>query len=117
MIADTIRIVPGAGLIVTVGFFVLAVIIQAASKNKNTTASQVALSTIRHCASCRQVVGQSATECRHCLAVLPALPAPIAAGRWSNDPFNRHELRYWDGAAWTNHVSDAGVSAVDEPSP
>jgi Protein of unknown function (DUF2510) len=117
MFADTIRIVPGAGLIVTVGFFVLAAVVNAANKNKSVTVSQQALSTIRRCPSCSQVVGQSATDCRHCLATLPALPAPVAAGRWASDPFRRHELRYWDGAAWTNHVSNAGVSAVDEPSP
>ena len=36
---------------------------------------------------------------------------------WKGDPFGRHELRYWDGAAWTAHVSDAGVQATDEPVP
>lgn len=36
---------------------------------------------------------------------------------WKNDPFGRHELRYWDGAAWTQHVSDAGVTGTDEPVP
>ena len=32
---------------------------------------------------------------------------------WHPDPLERHELRYWDGAIWTEHVSDAGVTAVD----
>jgi hypothetical protein len=36
---------------------------------------------------------------------------------WQADPFGRHELRYWDGSAWTAHVSDAGVTATDEPVP
>ena len=36
-----------------------------------------------------------------------------AAGRWAADPSGRHELRYWDGAAWTEHVQDAGTQATD----
>lgn len=36
---------------------------------------------------------------------------------WRPDPFGRHELRYWDGSAWTQHVSDAGVQGSDEPVP
>jgi hypothetical protein len=39
-----------------------------------------------------------------------------AAG-WQADPFGRHEVRYWDGSAWTAHVSDAGVTSTDEPVP
>lgn len=38
-----------------------------------------------------------------------------AAGRWAADPFGRHEQRWWDGEAWTEHVADAGVAAVDPP--
>jgi hypothetical protein len=36
----------------------------------------------------------------------------VAAG-WLEDPTSRHELRYWDGSAWTDHVSDAGVAGLD----
>ena len=32
---------------------------------------------------------------------------------WHPDPARAHELRYFDGAAWTDHVSDGGVVAVD----
>ncbi|MFN3254676.1 MAG: phospholipid scramblase-related protein [Ilumatobacter sp.] len=32
---------------------------------------------------------------------------------WHPDPTGRHELRYWDGAAWTAHVSNAGVTGTD----
>ena len=32
---------------------------------------------------------------------------------WSGDPSGRHELRYWDGAQWTQHVSTQGVQSVD----
>jgi hypothetical protein len=31
---------------------------------------------------------------------------------WQPDPGGGHELRYWDGAAWTGHVSDGGVTAT-----
>ena len=34
---------------------------------------------------------------------------------WYADPFGRHELRYFDGAAWTEHVSSHGRTAVDPP--
>lgn len=32
---------------------------------------------------------------------------------WYADPTSRHELRYWDGSVWTNHVSDKGVTGTD----
>jgi len=32
---------------------------------------------------------------------------------WLADPTGRHELRYWDGTAWTAHVSDTGAQSGD----
>jgi hypothetical protein len=32
---------------------------------------------------------------------------------WYSDPTTRHELRYWDGYAWLDNVSDSGVAAAD----
>jgi uncharacterized protein (AIM24 family) len=32
---------------------------------------------------------------------------------WHPDPTGRHELRYWDGSVWTDHVADRGVQAMD----
>ncbi len=32
---------------------------------------------------------------------------------WYPDPTERHELRYYDGQAWTSHVSDRGVTGTD----
>jgi hypothetical protein len=45
-------------------------------------------------------------------------PAPaestVPAG-WYADPSGRYELRYWDGTAWTEHVSRAGQQFTDPP--
>src|SRR5438105_4682816 len=32
---------------------------------------------------------------------------------WYADPTTRHELRYWDGYAWLDNVSDSGAAATD----
>jgi len=32
---------------------------------------------------------------------------------WYPDPTQRHQHRYWDGAKWTDHVSDNGVQGTD----
>jgi uncharacterized protein YxjI len=32
---------------------------------------------------------------------------------WFPDPKGRHQHRYWDGAAWTDHVSDNGITSID----
>jgi Protein of unknown function (DUF2510) len=44
------------------------------------------------------------------VAAEPAVPAG-----WYADPSGRFELRYWDGAAWTEHVSRAGQQFTDPP--
>ena len=36
-----------------------------------------------------------------------------AAGAWHPDPYQRHQMRYWDGAKWTNNVSDNGGQSID----
>ena len=41
-------------------------------------------------------------------------PRACRAG-WYADPANRYELRYWDGSAWTEHVSRAGQQYTDPP--
>jgi hypothetical protein len=43
----------------------------------------------------------------------PQTPA-VPAG-WYADPAGRFELRYWDGGAWTEHVSRAGQQYTDPP--
>ena len=42
------------------------------------------------------------------------MPEPPPAA-WYPDPFGRHELRYWDGSEWTNHVASGGNQDVDPP--
>ena len=32
---------------------------------------------------------------------------------WYRDPLQRHELRYYDGTEWTDHVSNGGVVSTD----
>jgi hypothetical protein len=57
------------------------------------------------------VLAQSAPE------PAPAAPAPepaVPAG-WYADPSGRFELRYWDGSAWTEHVSRQGQQFTDPP--
>ncbi len=38
-------------------------------------------------------------------------PAP----GWYADPYQRHEYRYWNGQAWSEHVGDHGQAFVDPP--
>lgn len=40
---------------------------------------------------------------------------PTVAAGWYADPAGRYELRYWDGTAWTEHVSRGGQQATDPP--
>jgi uncharacterized protein YxjI len=41
--------------------------------------------------------------------------APGYPANWYPDPWGRHEHRYYDGAAWTEHVASHGRQAVDPP--
>ena len=38
---------------------------------------------------------------------------PSAAAGWYADPLGRHERRYWDGAAWTDHIVDGTTQGTD----
>jgi hypothetical protein len=39
----------------------------------------------------------------------------MADAAWLPDPAGAHELRYWNGSAWTEHVSDQGTQGQDAP--
>ncbi|MGY1745284.1 PH domain-containing protein [Blastococcus sp. SYSU D00695] len=41
----------------------------------------------------------------------------MADASWLPDPSGAHELRYWNGTAWTEHVSDQGTTGIDVPDP
>ena len=36
---------------------------------------------------------------------------------WYPDATGRHQMRYWDGQAWTSHVSDGGALSEDPLTP
>ena len=44
-----------------------------------------------------------------------ASATPSVPAGWYADPAGRYELRYWDGSAWTEHVSRAGQQYTDPP--
>ena len=41
----------------------------------------------------------------------------VAPAGWFPDSVGRHEYRYWDGSAWTDHVSDGGEQGLDPVEP
>jgi hypothetical protein len=41
----------------------------------------------------------------------------MADACWLPDPTGGHELRYWDGTTWTEHISDQGITGMAPPSP
>jgi len=46
-----------------------------------------------------------------------ATELPTAPAGWKTDPSGRHQIRYWDGSHWTEHVADADNQAtVNQPS-
>jgi hypothetical protein len=46
------------------------------------------------------------------VAMVPVGPA-APGGQWAPDPSGRHELRYWSGTQWTEHVTAHGVQSTD----
>jgi uncharacterized protein YxjI len=40
---------------------------------------------------------------------------PSHGANWYPDPYGRHEMRYYDGTQWTEHVSSHGRQTVDAP--
>jgi hypothetical protein len=48
-------------------------------------------------------------------ATAAAAPESTVPAGWYADPSGRYELRYWDGNAWTEHVSRAGQQFTDPP--
>jgi hypothetical protein len=53
------------------------------------------------------------TDARRNLRGMTDTPQNPAA--WHPDPFGRHQMRYWDGTQWTEHVSNQGKQSTDPP--
>lgn len=47
----------------------------------------------------------------------PSQPASAPAAGWFTDPASDARLRWWDGAAWTEHVMDSPHAASAAPQP
>jgi hypothetical protein len=46
--------------------------------------------------------------------ISPVTSAPtLSPAKWAADPTGRHQLRYWNGETWTEHVGDSGVKGKD----
>lgn len=41
---------------------------------------------------------------------------PLGPKMWADDPFGRHQKRYFDGYAWTKRVANSGEQSEDAPS-
>jgi hypothetical protein len=48
-------------------------------------------------------------------AATAATPAGATPAGWYHDPSGRYEVRYWDGAQWTEHVARSGQQYKDPP--
>ena len=48
-------------------------------------------------------------------AASAAAPVVTTPAGWYPDPSGRFEMRYWDGTAWTEHVSRQGQQFTDPP--
>ena len=42
------------------------------------------------------------------------VPQTASAGSWQADPYRRHEWRWFDGATWSETVSDNNVHGTDQ---
>ena len=47
--------------------------------------------------------------------VPPQQPVQTSPAGWYADPLGRHQMRYFDGNQWTEHVASNGRTAVDPP--
>jgi hypothetical protein len=67
----------------------------------------------------RQEAQQAADPAPTSRPVVRQLSGPVTPDGpgWYPDPARRHEHRYWDGSAWTEHVSTAGVAATAPVTP
>jgi hypothetical protein len=69
----------------------------------------------RFCAFLRRPVAQRTTSEVTATATITATTNPTVPAAWYKDPSGRYELRYWNGTAWTEHVSRSGQQFTDPP--
>ncbi len=76
---------------------------------------QGALTEAEFSAKKAELLGLPAPEVQPVATTLSTSPPPPPAHppAWAPDPHGRYELRYWDGSAWSEHVSRGGVQSVD----
>ncbi|MFT7503625.1 MAG: hypothetical protein ACI91Q_002437 [Gammaproteobacteria bacterium] len=84
----------------------VAASLDAAAKNTADFSGQVAAEAV----VVTEDVAEQAVE-----ATAGAAPESGVPAGWYADPSGRYELRYWDGNAWTEHVSRAGQQFTDAP--
>ena len=66
----------------------------------------------RYCAFLRRPMNSSTATSVTTTATVNSTAVPAA---WYPDPSTRFELRYWDGAEWTEHVARGGQQFTDQP--
>lgn len=86
----------------------------------------------RFCGECGIATPSTLTVCPHGHPAPKGQPycgdcgAPVRApvfersesggqGRWALDPFARHQYRFWNGTAWSEHVADNALLSTDAP--
>jgi len=70
----------------------------------------------RVCPYCRRDVGAGPDAMGTAPAFAPPQVVQVPAG-WFPDPIRDHELRYWDGRVWTQHVHDQPAAQAVVPAP
>jgi hypothetical protein len=82
--------------------------------------------TLVTCPECGREISDQATACPGCgkpMAAKPTAETASLPGRsgshpapgWYPDPSGGQESRFWDGAAWTNRVTNPGDKAKVSP--
>ena len=75
----------------------------------------------RYCAFLRRPTNSSvpssavASDASTPVASTATASSAAAPAAWYPDPSKRFELRYWDGAEWTEHVARGGQQFTDQP--
>ena len=75
----------------------------------------------RYCAFLRRPTNSSvpssavANDASTPVASTATTSSAAAPAAWYPDPSKRFELRYWDGAEWTEHVARGGQQFTDQP--